>query len=1091
MHAALGLVREENRNMPSYQRTNKAGCSGDGFRFTAVFFAFAVVALTIVAVSVRLEPSQLRRCYSGEGNDCHEHTTDVIIGIMIATMVSALLSLVFLYVTLRIFRQREASTENQHLHQRFLPACSRTRIAGFMFYGLGLVLFFVGMSIAPRSGTDSLDAKLGRRRSMLEHSPVAGRPLPRRAAYEAQHVPVGNAAPPTIPDVPSRGRKLSGPQVRSRESSVEAGQWFTPLVLHDGAWYPICRFGFERNSFGATQVCQALGFAFGVPLPSTQENDPGTEKAMPVGECSDGQDIDKCEFQGINRWGKMNDTLCDFPRELGPGNVAKIACASSLGDSCGDKSFIVECGDRGRCCRSCHRQNCNEGFYFDEAKCSAGSNVCQPCSLVQNASLICGIEECRSLCHKMRCEEDAAGGDCINNNLPNDKVIRSIALFAGVAYLVGFALIWKDLGRWRELFETPRSQTVPRDKENGAEVASVYNEVDVGYATLFEYTGIFCCVGAFACTIACFALGLRDECSNCVDENEEKTYEKCITESDDNCVFYLRFYKLATMDALLIAVIMSSLFSLGFLVAYQHVLRHKGKICNGRRLAGFIFFVIGLILCVVAVHFVDDLSKIVMTQGDAYKALSEKSRVGRRLKSVPELANNNGYKMSQAHVSDLSRSTSGLLVGSGRKLTAGNGTGNANGTQVRGRGFYAVKPGVQFVPEVLFNGSWYPICPDGFTDNWYGATKICENLGLAIGVSSKEWKEGDNLLMPVGKCEDGQDLDKCEFNGIRRWGEINSGLCSTSNEFVKMVCFSELDSACKGKDYSYLSDCEENGETLKCCCPDEFTCGENMIYRKDHCGSQNVPQKACRPCPLSRNAEYAKPGEENSKHKEDGDAINTCGQRCKSGFNFFMKEEYPVIGGYDVICVADNIVPDEGIISSIIIVAGLATTAGFLLIRNSLAHEKKWMLSQIKDDKKKVSPTQSPPPEKVREASSEGDNLSKSENKPSSDSGLITKLKELKIAKDAGLLSETEFESAKQQLLSSFTGVKRQTGAPVKASTPKQTLSYGVQNSNILAPPPNTQNLIYIEKPILGVVTTNFAGPNLGVQTSLQKNSTI
>ena len=84
---------------------------------------------------------------------------------------------------------------------------------------------------------------------------------------------------------------------------------------------------------------------------------------------------------------------------------------------------------------------------------------------------------------------------------------------------------------------------------------------------------------------------------------------------------------------------------------------------------------------------------------------------------MPELAYNNGYKMSQAHVSDLSRSTSGLIVGSGRKLTAGNGTGNANGTQVRGCDFYVVKPGVQFVPEVLFNGSWYPICPDGFNQD--------------------------------------------------------------------------------------------------------------------------------------------------------------------------------------------------------------------------------------------------------------------------------------------------------------------------------------------------------------------------------------
>ena len=45
-----------------------------------------------------------------------------------------------------------------------------------------------------------------------------------------------------------------------------------------------------------------------------------------MGECRDGQDIDKCKFQGINRWGKVNDTLCQFGNEE-HGNVARIACA--------------------------------------------------------------------------------------------------------------------------------------------------------------------------------------------------------------------------------------------------------------------------------------------------------------------------------------------------------------------------------------------------------------------------------------------------------------------------------------------------------------------------------------------------------------------------------------------------------------------------------------------------------------------------------------------------------------------------------------------------------------------------------------------
>ena len=62
--AALGSVR--NSNMPSYQKTNKAGCSGDEFRYTALFFAFAVVVLTIIAVSLRVEPYKIDDCTSRE-----------------------------------------------------------------------------------------------------------------------------------------------------------------------------------------------------------------------------------------------------------------------------------------------------------------------------------------------------------------------------------------------------------------------------------------------------------------------------------------------------------------------------------------------------------------------------------------------------------------------------------------------------------------------------------------------------------------------------------------------------------------------------------------------------------------------------------------------------------------------------------------------------------------------------------------------------------------------------------------------------------------------------------------------------------------
>ena len=94
--------------MSSYPKTNKNGCSGDEFRYMALFFAFAVVVLTIIAVSFRVEPYKIDYCTSHEDqtlghSDCYKYLLEAIPPIMITTMVSALSSLVFLNVTLHIF----------------------------------------------------------------------------------------------------------------------------------------------------------------------------------------------------------------------------------------------------------------------------------------------------------------------------------------------------------------------------------------------------------------------------------------------------------------------------------------------------------------------------------------------------------------------------------------------------------------------------------------------------------------------------------------------------------------------------------------------------------------------------------------------------------------------------------------------------------------------------------------------------------------------------------------------------------------------------------------------------------------------------
>merc|ERR1712153_64657 len=101
--------------------------------------------------------------------------------------------------------------------------------------------------------------------------------------------------------------------------------------------------------------------------------------------------------------------------------------------------------------------------------------------------------------------------------------------------------------------------------------------------------------------------------------------------------------------------------------------------------------------------------------------------------------------------------------------------------------------GVAFVPEVMFNGNWYPICGHYFWDNNDGATTVCQGLGYGGFSSGTRQHVRDTYSadsMPVGECSAGQALTSCSQGG-NDWGnlEYNGGWCKAGTQIgVTVTC---------------------------------------------------------------------------------------------------------------------------------------------------------------------------------------------------------------------------------------------------------------------------------------------------------------
>ena len=115
----------------------------------------------------------------------------------------------------------------------------------------------------------------------------------------------------------------------------------------------------------------------------------------------------------------------------------------------------------------------------------------------------------------------------------------------------------------------------------------------------------------------------------------------------------------------------------------------------------------------------------------------------------------------------------------------------------RAQGGATVTAGEAFVPEVLFEGKYYPICGHHFWDNDFGAGSVCKSLGFTGGndihATSKTGAVYNTDAMPVGGCKEGEDLTKCT-GGDNAWGnfDFKDGKCKKGKSVgVKVTCYTQ------------------------------------------------------------------------------------------------------------------------------------------------------------------------------------------------------------------------------------------------------------------------------------------------------------
>lgn len=366
---------------------------------------------------------------------------------------------------------------------------------------------------------------------------------------------------------------------------------------------------------------------------------------------------------------------------------------------------------------------------------------------------------------------------------------------------------------------------------------------------------------------------------------------------------------------------------------------------------------------------------------------------------------------------------------------------NLAGPEVRAKDQYSVHSGESFVPEVLFNGAWFPICANGFNLNWYGATEVCKTLLNSNFVIGRPFGSEDlsTDAIPIGECKNGQTLDTCEFQGENLWGNastVKTDLCkANSGRGVRLLCFTEEHEVCNPDQYLSLDACGRD-EQDNCCatCSEERDRCETSTYLTG-CGHNF--KGTCKPCPPpSSGAEHFLGDFDAMTTDHDGERVkmqymrkglvnDICPEICKDGFTYVYQKDGidrfddatpnvdADVGG--IMCKPSS-VEEEGI-RAIMFIAIVFYVFALRFLWKDLERLKKLYASA---SSKQVLPRAQN--KRITEKVQNKSNTDSTKNVPVG-APILTlseKLKQLEEARGANLLSENEFEDTKRKLLSVF-----------------------------------------------------------------------
>ncbi len=101
----------------------------------------------------------------------------------------------------------------------------------------------------------------------------------------------------------------------------------------------------------------------------------------------------------------------------------------------------------------------------------------------------------------------------------------------------------------------------------------------------------------------------------------------------------------------------------------------------------------------------------------------------------------------------------------------------------------------KFIPEIAYEGHFYPICGLDFWDNDEGASTLCRlagyrHGGVVIRTNAIYVKDA----IPIGKCYPGEDVDSCSAGG-NAYGDFSyrEGACAAGQPVgVEVVCTQQV-----------------------------------------------------------------------------------------------------------------------------------------------------------------------------------------------------------------------------------------------------------------------------------------------------------